>query len=281
VIGRHDDFYTQAQRAQEAAHARRVAASREKMRLKSKTIRHYVELHLREARWSPEIIAGRLTILGFKISDEAIYNFINIECPELKSCLHIAGRSRRRRRARQERRHKSPAAPKVSIELLPDEAKARTELGHFELDAVIGRRGGTVIQNKVDRCSRRMFIDKASSLVSTSYSQVLLERFQREKVTVKTILQDNGPEHADHVRIDATLGCSSYFCHPYCASERGTVENRNGAIRRYFPKGTDFDDIPLEYFEWVEDHFNNRPMKILNFRTPNEVWNEGLKSAAA
>jgi len=275
------DYIEKGHYAHELAHFRRIAASR-KMRLKTPEIRHYVNLHLKEAHWSPEIIAGKLTQLGYKISAEAIYQYINEERPDLKCCLLIAGKSRKRRRAgKQNRRKKQPAAPKQSIETLPIEAKERHEIGHFELDAMHGKKGQTVIQNKIDRLSRKMFLDKSPTLEAKPYADLLIKRFQRDvpKGALKTILQDNGPEHAEHKQIDSELGCLSYFCHPYCASERGTVENRNGALRRFLPKGVDLETIPDDFIEWVEDYFNNMPMKVLNFRTPNEVWVEGLKNA--
>jgi len=277
----HADYYTRAQKAHEAAHARRSIASRGKMRLKSPEIRNYVELHLKLAHWSPEIIAGRLCRLGYHICAEAIYQYINIERPDLKSSLLIAGKYRRRRIAGKRHRVRPVAAsPKRSIELLPEAAKNRTEIGHFELDAMHGKRGGTVMQVKVDRCARKLFLDRATTLESKPYADLMISRVLSDipEGILKTILQDNGPEHAEHARIDTVLGVFSYFCHPYCASERGTVENRNKALRRFFPKGEDLNQIPQDFIEWVEDYFNNMPMKILGFKTPNEVWFE--KSAA-
>ena len=50
------------------------------------------------------------------------------------------------------------------------------------------------------------------------------------------------------------------------------MENINGLIRRFFPKGTDFDTITNEKIAYVEDWINNRPMKILGFKTPNEIF---------
>ncbi len=283
VIGKHDDYYTQAQKAQEATHQRRVAASKRKMRLKSETVRHYVDLHLREAQWSPEIIAGKLSIMGYKLSAEAIYQWIVIERPDLKSSLLIAGKSRRRRRTRKApRRLQQPATPKRSIELYTQDGKDRASIGHIELDAMHGQQGGTVVQNKVDRKSRKMFLDFAQSMKSQSYADVCITRLANDipDSVLKTILQDNGSEHADHARVDIALGVLSFFCHPYCASERGTVENRNKALRRFLPKGTNFDDIPQEFLEWIEDYFNNMPMKILKFKTPNQVWEAELLKAA-
>jgi IS30 family transposase len=147
VIGRHDDYYTQAQKAQEATHHRRVAASKKKMRLKSETIRWYAEFHLKHVQWSPETIAGKLTSMGLPISAEAIYQWINAERPDLKSSLLIAGKSRRRRRAVAVSRIKpQAAAPKRSIDFYTTEAKERQEIGHLEIDAMHGRRGGRVVQ---------------------------------------------------------------------------------------------------------------------------------------
>jgi len=282
AIDRNTDYFEQAYQAQATYQARKSKASR-KMRLKKQEIRHYVELHLREARWSPETIAGRLRALGYRISAESIYQFINIERPDLKSSLWIAGRARRRRRARKaSRRLKQPAAPKRSIEQLPEAAKERKEIGHIELDAIIGKQGKSALQNKIDRCSRKMFLDKVQSLQAQHYADILIDRMKRSvpEGVLKTFLEDNGNEHAEHSRIDRMLQISSYFCHPYCASERGTVENRNGAVRRFLPKGTDFDEIPDDFIEWVEDYYNSRPMKVLGFKTPNEVWAEQLKKAA-
>lgn len=283
VFDPHDDYYTQAHKAQEAAHQRRVAASKQKMRLKTEEIRWYAEFHLRHAQWSPETIAGKLTAMGQPISAEAIYQWINHERPDLKSSLLIAGKSRRRRRATLVVRPKpQAAAPKRSIDLYTTEARERQSIGHFEMDAMHGKQGGRVVQNKIDRKSRKMFLDFASSLEAQPYADLCIQRLKRDVPSgaLKTLLQDNGAEHADHARLERTLSVTTFFCHPYCASERGTVENRNKALRRFLPKGANFDDITTEFLEWVEDYYNNKPMKVLGFKTPNQVWEEGIKLAA-
>lgn len=282
VFERHDDYYTQAQKAQEAAHQRRVAASKEKMRLKTEEIRWYAEFHLHHVQWSPETIAGKLTAMGYPISAEAIYQWINHERPDLKSSLLIAGKSRRRRRAVGVARPKpQAAAPKRSIDLYTTDAKERQTIGHFEIDAMHGKQGGSVVQNKIDRKSRKMFLDFAPTLQAQPYADLCIGRLKRDipSGALKTLLQDNGAEHADHARLERSLNVITFFCHPYCASERGTVENRNKALRRFLPKGANFDDIAPEFLEWVEDYYNNKPMKVLGFKTPNQVWAEGLLAA--
>jgi IS30 family transposase len=278
----HSDYITQARATDDAFRARRKHAS-VRMRLKSSAIRSYVELHLKHARWSPQVIAGKLTTLGYCISAEAIYQWIQTERHDLKQCLWVAGKSKRRRRCgKQHRKLKAPAAPKTSIELLPQAARERTEIGHFELDALHGKQGSSVMQVKVDRKSRKLFVDLVPSLEAETYSQALIARMQQsvKAGVLKTILQDNGVEHAAHPHVDASLKTQSYFCHPYCASERGTVENRNKLLRRYLPKGQDFSELPREFIDYIEQQVNSTPMKVLNYKTPDQVWEEELRLAA-
>lgn len=54
--------------------------------------------------------------------------------------------------------------------------------------------------------------------------------------------------------------------------EKGTVENRNGVVRRFFPKRCDFDNILELQIQNVENWINNRPMKCLGFKSPRQVF---------
>ena len=87
---------------------------------------------------------------------------------------------------------------------------------------------------------------------------------------------DNGSEHVKHTVLNTELEMQTYFADPYSSWQRGGNENCNLWIRYYFPKGTDFDkisDVELRDVEW---ELNNRPRKRLNFKTPQEVFNEHL-----
>ena len=86
-----------------------------------------------------------------------------------------------------------------------------------------------------------------------------------------SITYDNGCGFSKHELVNEKLGCNSYFCKPYHACEKGTVENINGLIRRFFPKGTNFDTITDEDIIKMENWINNLPMKVLGFKTPNEM----------
>ena len=45
-----------------------------------------------------------------------------------------------------------------------------------------------------------------------------------------------------------------------------------GLIRRFFPKGTNFDNISEEAISYVEDWINNRPMKMLNYMISKQIF---------
>ncbi|MEI6866487.1 MAG: IS30 family transposase, partial [Flavicella sp.] len=68
--------------------------------------------------------------------------------------------------------------------------------------------------------------------------------------------------------------------HPYSSWERGTNENTNGLIRRYLPKGTNFNEIDLKQLQIIQEKLNNRPRKIIEYKTPKEMMDIELKIVA-
>lgn len=50
--------------------------------------------------------------------------------------------------------------------------------------------------------------------------------------------------------------------------EKGGVENFNGLVRQYYPKGSDFRSIDTEKLAGVERELNERPREILGFLRP-------------
>jgi len=91
---------------------------------------------------------------------------------------------------------------------------------------------------------------------------------------VRSITYDNGPENARHIETNIDLDCLSYFCQPYHSWEKGAVEQVNGLIRRFLPKGTDISCVHQSSIRKIENLLNNRPRKCLDYKTPNEVYNE-------
>jgi IS30 family transposase len=89
-------------------------------------------------------------------------------------------------------------------------------------------------------------------------------------LAVWTITYDNGLEFAQHGLINELLGCESYFCKPYHSWEKGGVENFNGLVRQYFPKGYDFSTITPERLQEVQEELNDRPRKVHGYLPPND-----------
>ena len=268
------DSYSKAKAAHDETKRRR-SAKRKRLRLKSGKIRRMV-IALLKKKFSPEAISGRLrSEKGFHISYQAIYEFIILEHPELKQYLVRAGKKYRRRgEAKRKRARKQPAAPKLSIDTRPKAVAERRVFGHWEMDTIVSRQSKQCLLVIQERVSRYFFVVKLPECSADAAFSVVL-RLLKPLVAqglVKSMTCDNGSENWCHDRITAALGIPVYFCHPYCSSERGGVENRNGTIRRYFPKKTDFSRVSDEEVAAAWEALINRPMKCLDYYTPYEIF---------
>ena len=138
---------------------------------------------------------------------------------------------------------------------------------------MISRASAPALQVVVERKTRLTKITKLPAKVSRAMSVALNRRLSRYSQKARlTITYDNGPENHEHMRTNRVLGTRSYFCEPYHSWERGSVENRIGVVRRFFPKRTDFAKISKNRIRSVERWINQRPMKCLNYLTPAEVY---------
>jgi len=109
---------------------------------------------------------------------------------------------------------------------------------------------------------------KHAEVVTAAIIKLLLP----EKEQLHTITFDNGKEFAYHAQIKKALGTDNYFAHPYHSWERGLNENHNGLIRQYLPKGMELDKVTDEEIILIQNKLNNRPRKLLGYKTPNKVY---------
>ena len=58
-----------------------------------------------------------------------------------------------------------------------------------------------------------------------------------------------------------------YYCHPYSSYERGSNENQNAFIRRFLPKGTEFETISQKRIDEIADFINSYPALSGTFQT--------------
>jgi IS30 family transposase len=274
------DYISLAHEANNAAIKIRVTSRSKGVMYKiSKRVQKYIELSLKKGI-SPEAISGRLKYKWkIQVSYETIYQWIFKERHDLYSCLLRAGKHRRRRMPKKYRRKlKQPAPQKTSIEVRPVVVAERSRIGDIEHDSIVSKQSNAAIQTVVDRATRKVFLQKLEDQCADTYSLALIDRMRNAypQATLNTATNDNGKENANHKIIDESLNIQTFFCHPYCSSERGTVEHMNGVIRRFIPKGTDIANVTEAQLRLIEDFINNRPMKCLGFMTPNEKWKELL-----
>jgi len=125
----------------------------------------------------------------------------------------------------------------------------------------------------VERVSRFVMLAQ----MDNSGADAALAGFSRRLRTVptslrKTLTYDQGTEMSKHQDLAKRLRMDIYFCDPHSPWQRGSNENANGLVREYLPKGMDFSTITQPELHRIEDALNNRPRKILGFRTPAEVF---------
>lgn len=269
---------------QKALHAynrsrERMSKSRKRLRLKTQRIRGIVIFLLCRWHWSPEQISIFLKKYELIISAKAIYNFIKKERRDLIMHLRRKGRPRRQRIVSRRSMFRCGVPAKKSIHQRP----VLFEQGHWEIDSVVSNRGskGGVLTIRELR-TRRCYFFPLSDLRAETVMSILFPFFQSFPQHLRrTLTSDNGGEFAELYKLEKILpGFSVYYCDPYKAYQRGSVENANGELRRYFPKGTDFSTVTASELKNIEIKLNRKPMKCLNGRAPILVFNELLQKAA-
>jgi len=83
---------------------------------------------------------------------------------------------------------------------------------------------------------------------------------------------------AQHAALRDEIGTQIYFCEPRSLWKRGSNENDNGLLRQCFPKATDFCRYGPKKPAAVAEAINNRPRKLLGWRSPAEECEQQLQS---
>lgn len=243
------------------------------------------------AGYSPDQVAGRLRYehpgeQARWVSHEAIYTWIYaLPKGELahEGILLRSGRTHRRARGRASTAPGARIVGMRSIDERPGEVAGRQVPGHWEGDLLIGKAGRSAMATLVERVSRYSVpvALPAGRRDATTTCNALIGSVAGMPVNLlKTITWDQGSEMAAHAAFTLATTVEVYFAHPHSPWERGTNENTNRLLREYFPKGTDITDDQT-YLDLVARELNNRPRRILGYRTPAEVFTDLLASSIA
>jgi len=259
------------------AFADSIASKRQQEKVKytviTSKIKTYIENKLKKD-WSPEQIAGRMKLdIGINICHETIYRYIYYNKSRGgRLYKHLRHKNKKYHNRSNVYQRRGIIIDRVSIDKRPKIVEKKNRIGDFEIDTVIGRYHVGALVTIVDRKSKFTLIKKVSSKKAEEVTKALVTMLTPLKPITKTITSDNGKEFAYHKYISKALDTKFYFAHPYSSWERGLNEHTNGLIRQYLPKKTDFTQISKEEITTIQDKLNHRPRKILNYKTPYEVF---------
>ena len=235
---------------------------------------------LKEEQWSPRQISGSLALKGFKISHERIYQEIrNDSTGELASYT--------RHHMKHRKRYGAPGAGvknipnRTSIHDRPQEADGK-RFGDWEMDLIVDSHGHAIL-TMVERSQSFLLMKKlpqGKKAEALAYEAFRLLFPWRQYVL--TITTDNGGEFAAHELLTKLLRRKSlpdvnvYFADPYASWQKGAVENMNGLIRQYIPKGANFDDFSDDAIMEIQRKLNRRPREKLQFLSPIQALNRKI-----
>lgn len=246
----------------------------------------YIEEMIKEQKYSPEalLLHAKNENLHFSttLCPKTIYNYL-----DMGLFLNVTNDDLPYKKPRKKKEKKEKSTVSLnnrkgrSIEERPATIFDREEYGHWEMDTVVSAKdtGKSCLLVLSERMGREEIMLKIRNKKSSTVVRALnrLEKRYgskgfREKF--KTITCDNGVEFLDAKGIEKSVYTKQprttvYYCHPYSSYERGTNENINRMIRRFFPKGTNFDDVTSKQVAMVEAWINNYPRKILGGLSSN------------
>lgn len=219
--------------------------------------------------WNPDEISGRMKQEKkvFYASKTAIYEWLRSNRGQ-RYCKYLY--SKRYYKKKIEKKAKRVMIPdRVSIDMRSLAVESRLRYGHWEKDAVCSPKGiKASLAVMQERKSRYIDAKKTEGFKSDEHNMKILEMKKDKKIL--SITYDNGIENRGYKELEIP----SYFCDPYSSWQKGGVENANKMIRRYLPKKTNLSKITQEYLNEIIKIINNKPRKILKYRSSLEVARE-------
>jgi transposase, IS30 family len=249
-------------------------------RSRSRRNQHFCTSHMQRVeallhqRLSPEQISGFLRKeREFSISHETIYRHVWRDLKRgglLHTHLRCARKQRRKRYGAYDSRGR--LAGKRHISERPASVESRSQLGHWEIDTVMGTGSKHCIVSIVERKSGYLLIGKLKARTQEQTTQRTIRLIRQHTERFKTITADNGTEFHDYKSIERATQVPFYFATPHHSWERGTNENTNGLIRQYIPKGVSMTRLDQYQCNAIARQLNRRPRKRLGYRTPEECF---------
>ena len=257
----------------------------------------YIEDQIINKKRSPGAALAQIKIDGKKfdteICENTLYNWIyrgDIFLNLTERDLLYKGK--RRNEGKKERETEGWARPPKgeNIEHRPEEINSRETFGNWEMDSVMGCQGSkaalVVLTEQLTRYPVIFWVpDHTMESVVRALDRLERKMGAKFREVFRSITVDNGCEFQDCAGMERSKRARKprtkiFYCHPYSAYERGSNENMNRIIRRFFPKGTNFDDVTAAEVAAVEEWLANYPRRILGWKTPQMLYDEYMTVAA-
>ena len=229
--------------AHEKASQRRKDASDEPRKMTPDLV-ELVEEKLTQEQWSPDQISGRLAKDGVAfISHERIYQHVWKDKKDGgKLYLHLrhSGKKYNKRKGKNSGRGLIPN--RVDIDQRPSVVAAKSRIGDWEADTIIGANHRGAVMSHVERKSKYTSSPSCRTRPRT-LSQACARCFCRSPTASKqspTTMEKSSPLTS---RSQPRWGRYPILLKPYHSWERGLNEHTNGLFRQYFPKGSDLSIV--------------------------------------
>lgn len=214
--------------------------------------------------WSPEIIVGRLKEENLaSMSHETVYRF-------LRKNPHYATNLKFYKRRGYGRYRQMSARPSwmIGIKQRPAIVERRSRFGDWERDTMYVKNRGFLLVC-LERKSRLIKIAELKTHKAEEVASMTTKLVRSTGRKIYTMTNDNGGEF----RWKNPLGYRCFYCEPHKPHQRGSVENVIGLLRQYIKRDTDLKDVDLKL---IENRVNSRPRKVLDYKTPIEVFYKKL-----
>lgn len=247
----------------------------------------YIEEKIKE-NYSPEVISHWISKneeFDINLHWKTIYNYIDKGVLLVERDDLVYGEYKKRKSKKKESKITKNYKKNRTIRDRPEAADERSEIGHWEMDLVEGKKGKEepFLLVLSERATRQEVIEKIPNKTQESVIKGL-DRIERRKGVVnfrnifKTITTDNGSEFKNYEGIEESYTGSSiprtkqFYCDAYSSWQRGTNENINKMIRRFFPKGTSFKGLTRKAVKRIQKFINTYPRKMFNFKSSNDLF---------
>ncbi len=274
-------------RVYSALFAQLVSAERKKESYKHSVfdinMQCYIDDKLMNHQWSPEQIKGRCDLNEIiMVSVERIYQYIYKNQDQGGLLYQHLRTARRWRKKRLNRKHQRGQIPnRVMIDQRPEIVNSKERFGDWEADTIVGKNHKSAILTLTERKSQFELMAKTDGTKAESIKKEMINLLAPFIQWVITITSDNGKEFTEHQQIAKKLKADFFFADPYSPWQRGLNEYNNKLIRQYLPKKTDFNLINSKTINMIISKLNNRPRKLLGYKTPNEVFLANFNQSVA